>query len=69
MTKKFQRGFLKNDIILKETNRYCEVQNGYQKFIVGDNGERRLFYIQFGNKIIDNKVLTGNLSLKNIKHV
>jgi hypothetical protein len=64
---KFEKGFKKDDVILKETDRYVEVQNGYQKFIVGDNGERRLFWISFQEMQFEDKITTGPLSLKELK--
>lgn len=66
--KTFTKGFRKDDIIIKENDRYVEVQNGYQKFIVGDNGERRLFYISMGEMEFENKLSEGELSLETLKN-
>ena len=67
-TEKFIKGFRRGDIILKESDRYVEVQNGYQKFIIGDNGERRIFSIQLGEMVVGNLVTNGTeLSLSDIK--
>lgn len=65
---KFIKGFRKGDFVTKETDRYIEVQNGYQKFIVGDNGERRIFSIQLGEMVVGGLVTQGEeLSLSDIK--
>jgi len=65
----FTKGFRKGDIIKKETDRYVEVWNGYQKFIVGDNGERRLFYISMGDMQFEDKLCEGELSLEALKNL
>jgi len=66
---KFKKGFRIGDVILKETDRYVEVQNGYQKFIVGDNGERRIFSIQLGKMVFgDIDKNQNDVSLEELKN-
>jgi hypothetical protein len=66
---KFEKGFRKGDAVINETDRYVEVRNGYQRFIVGDNGERRLFWITLGKIEYEDKILSGDLSLREIKNL
>lgn len=64
---KFIKGFREGDSIQRETDRYVEVKNGYQSFIVSDSGQRKLFTIENGRVIFENKLSSGELSLNQIR--